>query len=579
MKKALFILLILSLIICLPIITQRYRIETANRKVEICLDWTSFATKCQEENYPWEEFLLKIREFGVSSLGISEDNLAGLKGKIYTFTPEEREKLVLLGLISSTALPPLTTWVISNKELAERLKLIIETKSKKNISIAKRGDYYFLFLPDDENYQDYGLGYNPDKFTKAKNYGFKLFLRIDSLSQISLEIWDRALPLNLEENVSGIFFSEEKKSNFLGDTVEEFFEKIKEKKFKIALSEFTKLDKLKASAPVSLGVRMHYLSPDEYNPYLSKSSLPDLVLKRLVRAVKERNVRILYLYPLPNECIPTEKSYFEEQFLFLSNLKKQLEKKNFSLDLAEPFQEGVFYPERTKSLRKIIALAIACLFPFLGLQFCSQEKSFWYNFLLLTLFSLSAGILVSTLLSGNEFFLKLDEFRGTKFALVLPILCATVYLYWGKWRKIYRQEVHYNFLLILIILGLIFLIYIMRSSNQPLFYSTLEEKLRNFVENLFKVRPRIKEFLFGHPLLILGFYLYQRQVKHPNVPDYRPFLILGLIGQVSIVNTFVHLHIPLYISFLRTLYGLFLGSICGLALVKFYTVLEEKKLW
>jgi hypothetical protein len=40
--------------------------------------------------------------------------------------------------------------------------------------------------------------------------------------------------------------------------------------------------------------------------------------------------------------------------------------------------------------------------------------------------------------------------------------------------------------------------------------------------------------------------------------------LIGLIGQISIVNTFLHFHIPLELCLLRTLHGLWIGSLISL---------------
>jgi hypothetical protein len=41
---------------------------------------------------------------------------------------------------------------------------------------------------------------------------------------------------------------------------------------------------------------------------------------------------------------------------------------------------------------------------------------------------------------------------------------------------------------------------------------------------------------------------------------------VGVIGQVSILNTFCHTHTPLYLSLIRDVTGLVFGTVIGLAL-------------
>jgi hypothetical protein len=60
-----------------------------------------------------------------------------------------------------------------------------------------------------------------------------------------------------------------------------------------------------------------------------------------------------------------------------------------------------------------------------------------------------------------------------------------------------------------------------------------------------------------------------------------PFALLAVIGQVSILNTFSHLHIPLMTSITRTVLGLSIGSIVGLIVtaVFLYAYPQILKAW
>ncbi|MFQ6118185.1 MAG: DUF5693 family protein, partial [Candidatus Bipolaricaulia bacterium] len=54
-------------------------------------------------------------------------------------------------------------------------------------------------------------------------------------------------------------------------------------------------------------------------------------------------------------------------------------------------------------------------------------------------------------------------------------------------------------------------------------------------------------------------------------------LTLGMVGQVSIINTFAHLHTPLLMSLLRTANGRVLGLVVGLILLEI--VRWGERLW
>jgi hypothetical protein len=87
----------------------------------------------------------------------------------------------------------------------------------------------------------------------------------------------------------------------------------------------------------------------------------------------------------------------------------------------------------------------------------------------------------------------------------------------------------------------------------------LELKLRSLLDQLLIVRPRTKEFLIGHPALFLSVALAPLWGRRVSLP----LLWLGTIGQVSLINTFCHIHTPLSVSLLRAFNGLWTGILLG----------------
>jgi ABC-type nitrate/sulfonate/bicarbonate transport system permease component len=96
-----------------------------------------------------------------------------------------------------------------------------------------------------------------------------------------------------------------------------------------------------------------------------------------------------------------------------------------------------------------------------------------------------------------------------------------------------------------------------------------ELKLRDLLERVLLIRPRTKEFLLGHPALVLA------GAGLGKGKWWRPYLVtLAAVGQASLLNTFVHLHTPFLISLARSLLGLLLGAAIGslLTLAGYYLV-------
>ena len=233
-------------------------------------------------------------------------------------------------------------------------------------------------------------------------------------------------------------------------------------------------------------------------------------------------------------------------------------------------------------VRQILALLLAVGGPWLGLLAALRRWPPAESPFRMTLATLAAAMGVSALLATPDFLLGVEVFRGVKAALILPLVAAVFLLFRAKEIRHFLEEPitvgRLGFGLIALgILG----VYVVRSGHDVMAASGLELSVRGTLESWLGVRPRFKEFLIGHPLLILGFYLRARgtslrlpsghsplaQAIHFLFHDPRPFLLAGFIGQLSILNTFCHAHTPLGVSLLRTFHGLWIGGLLGVSLI------------
>jgi hypothetical protein len=99
----------------------------------------------------------------------------------------------------------------------------------------------------------------------------------------------------------------------------------------------------------------------------------------------------------------------------------------------------------------------------------------------------------------------------------------------------------------------------------------MELRLRLLLGDLLSVRPRTKELFIGHPLMLLALYYGWRFRGGPVL------LALGAIGQVSLINSFAHMHTPILITLIRTGWGLGLGIVLGLALLGLLHLIRRKR--
>ncbi|TYO94791.1 DUF5693 family protein [Desulfallas thermosapovorans] len=196
-----------------------------------------------------------------------------------------------------------------------------------------------------------------------------------------------------------------------------------------------------------------------------------------------------------------------------------------------------------------------------------------------SLYSLVGALLMVGLLADIGFMLKLDQFTGVKLAHVIPLaLLAGIFFFRSRERdagwqeqlsRFMDQPILVKFAVAAGVLLVVLLVYVSRTGNESAAVSSLELQFRTMLDNLLGVRPRTKEFMFGHPLLLLLFYLGYRDNR------YMPLLLGGAIGQISLVNTYAHIHTPLVVSLLRSFHGLWLGIIGGLVLIVIWLIGER----
>lgn len=188
-------------------------------------------------------------------------------------------------------------------------------------------------------------------------------------------------------------------------------------------------------------------------------------------------------------------------------------------------------------------------------------------FVFASLISMLGIPFVFGLLNNITYSLLLQQFRGVSLLHLAPIFLVALYLflYMGQsvlenLRKLLSIQITVFWIIAVAVLGIVGLYYLSRTGNAGQ-ASSLEMLTRNTLETTFGVRPRFKEFLLAHPLLLLGLFLALR---------YRAawvLVIVGSIGQLSIVDTFAHIHTPLQISLIRDLLGLCLGAAIGCVLI------------
>jgi hypothetical protein len=244
--------------------------------------------------------------------------------------------------------------------------------------------------------------------------------------------------------------------------------------------------------------------------------------------------------------------------------------------------------------RKLVALAAAIIFPVAAVVRASygtpsepKNLTYWSSgmraisrLLCATAITVIGGCVVAALLSEQQFIVRVDQFAGVKLAHVAPLLLALAIIAGGiAWRQASCKEQKATLranvagilgepilvwqtvaaLAVIVLIG----IAVARSGNDSgVGVSGFELKIRAILDRVLFVRPRTKEFLIGHPILFVGIAAAMIGRRRWAIP----LLVFGTIGQISVLNTFCHIHTPISATLLRVTYGVVFGSFFGMVL-------------
>ncbi|HEV2439398.1 MAG TPA: DUF5693 family protein [bacterium] len=183
------------------------------------------------------------------------------------------------------------------------------------------------------------------------------------------------------------------------------------------------------------------------------------------------------------------------------------------------------------------------------------------------------GVLVAALLAEWSFMMEMRLFLGVKVLIVLPVVLIGLAVaaaqagpegVWPRVREWLRQPLRLEYGILLILIGGAALFALGRTGNTGLpALGGLEVKVRTVLERLLVARPRTKEFLVGHPAMMLAIALAALGAKRWVLP----VAMVGAVGQTNLVDSFSHIHTPLVYVVERTVYALVIGSLIGAILV------------
>lgn len=655
-QKWLWWLVVLGLIVSLPFVYKRVLTERSTKNVEIVFDYRDLldasAYQANPESYIQKK-LTEMKEAGIGTMAVYESSLEELKNsrRIQVYTPQEYSLLTGKPLSATENNVHL---LFASTEVRDKIQPIIEKtfKERLNVQVSSWSYNNRPGLIINLNYEEANTKpMEPDPITMdmLQSKGFRLIARLSNRMQpYSEEELDGLLKKLSERDIKRIVFDgsqvtgydEEKEDNHVRTTAELM------KKHEMGTAIIDRLKAPQKGFTASFAEQINYNVVRLFPLYDTEvNAKPEQIADKLVLAVKDRNLRILFLNTRVGKDM--DKGFMND---YLDNLLEgltgpedapsegaieRIKKMGYDIDEAHAF---VVYGNKWSPLKPLllvagtamIALTIALFFPALasasfvvgtvgvlglyvlsssialqamafGVGVCAPTlatilairymhsrqkwkiKSGWLRSLLMFLgasaISIVGVLYVVALLSGITYYLVLEQYRGVAMLHLLPIVLVALYALLfadsGKLNDVLARLKNILFAkitvfwIVLAAVGGGFIYYYLTRTGNAGQASQLEKLIRTYLESGLGVRPRFKEFLFAHPLFILAAYLY---MKHKSAI----YLFAGAVmGQLSIIDTFAHLHTPLYISTIRVGLGIVFGIAVSLAYVAIWELLAR----
>ncbi len=630
LRRIVIVFIIIGFIAGIYVFQGRLNTEKENNKVSLILDTDEYMLFAYEHGLSLFSILSLLKKAGATSCAISEETLEKLKiqGKL-TYISGSDFAYTKFSDNNTEKIEPGSTYIVSTDSLLlSKIEKELSMKLGEDKVIRKKPQLLVVRMLSD-TLSEFPLYYPEDLLKKVKDMGFSISLRVTNFPGISEKSIEKIFTRISNIKPENIIFAGEEVLGWPDiNLLKELRDYIAKKNISYGIIEFTNqkgMNFLSKNLP-QYALRVHSISKDELEDMPYKKAVD-----RWIRAVKERNMRLLFLKPLPalEDPLKINTSYitdivngiehigyktgnplplpymplnpyvvllltfivFVAFYYVVSNLILIPGENSLKIfvNIIVGFWVFLFLALLVKNLSlaaKFSALTAACSFPTLSIMINERYFKDRYRedlpgailgtisgLLEVSLVSFVGALIVALLLSSTTFMLSIDKFMGVKIAYLLPVLLSMIYLWkkknTGKYPIIttLRKNIKVGDLVILGILGIIGILFILRSGNfSVVSIPGFEERIRNFLEHTLIARPRTKEFLVGHPILMLTIFWSFLRIRTYKIA----FIGIGVIGQTTLINSFCHIHTPLKIALLRTFNGFWLGILMGLLYISIF---------
>lgn len=601
-KKPLWIILTVSIILSLPAIWERMTTEWNNNIYEFIVPYEEITELAIRTDSDTTEIMQRLKDAGVETVSLEPISLNELSliGDIVVLSPERvREIAVFSDDVDLNAMQDnqgVYIYTINETNLTTNLSSFFEGKELKTVFIQGKET---LYIPGEKKeILNKTLGYSNEIIDEIRQMGLTFVPRIPELEEDDV---DRMIEevLNLSEKTGGRVMPSGSEVFGIQDShkIKEVADQLVESNYnvyQIEMFEQKGFDTLAYSMDMNV-IRMHGIDLDKIPKHVD-------AVNRSVRAVKERNIRSLFIrFDKKN---PEESLVNVEQYI--QDVQEQMPKQ-FVLGEVKPFEhysvsllnyiiafialisfmmiatEKIFNQRiltylvgaglavismaylllKITIVLKAFALLIAIVTPIFAVLAVSTNtnQSIFRKYISAALISFIGITIIIALLNGNDYLVGINSFKGVKLVYIAPIIFMCLYALYGNYTKIAKQPILYIHAVLAIVALALVAYYMSRTGNGGT-ATDLELTIRQYLEHWLYARPRTKEILIGFPFFVLALYVYPRQQVIGKV-----LLIPGVIGFLSLVNTFTHFHIPIYVSLIRSVLGLAIGFVIGLLFI------------
>jgi len=543
---------------------NRLREESRHRQVALVVDWTELRDLAARESKTPIDLLKALKDHGATALALGGTTLEDLwiQSRITPMTesdggyPFDTSRLA----VHSPALASLLYWELSHRGVAGLERPQPLARNNKTMVLHRK---HGSFLP----LRTMEAGFDLDALDAARALGLRIIFRVSQdpwMTKEKLSTYLHDHPLL--PHAQAILFNTDTLPGGL-DAAGHWISWMKSRSVQNLLFEFKppRSQKVIAKALPDLTHRAHTIAINELRELRGAQELA-----RWRRAVSERSCRYLLVHASADQSLT---DYLEH----LAHLRETLEGDHVALGWPAAHTHWKSTPFWYRSLALLfawIALALGPLFALsLGLKkFRSRPDGWGTTFALICSVTLAAGLVAAACANLPETRLQIMPVRGIKLAFLVGWLGSIFLLFRpDELGTFLRQSVRRLDVLLGGLAALLLAYALLRSGNAAGGWKfNFEQLVRDGLEWILPARPRFKEFAFGHPLMVMGLYLWSRQKERASSWDPRVLVLLGMAGQASMINTFAHLHSPLDLALWRSALGIVFGLLIGWTLSRFF---------